>query len=157
MTKFFIFLLILSCTTARIRRLNPEGFVTDGQREYDVYHSKKQLANLEIFFSAGEKGDLNLSTLKAIIVNGSDEELTLRLKDSYHWSAWYRWQRRPTSVSEEVVVLKAFEKKEVSWVWHRREFGVLIVPFKSGDEEDEFLVKFENCSPWGKCETEFTK
>ncbi len=154
---FILLFLIVSCSAARIRRLNPDGFLKTTDREYDIYHSKKGLANLEIYFSEGEKENLGNATLKARIVNGSDSDLVINLKDTYQWSAWYRWKRRPKITSADTVVLKSMEEKEINWVWNRREFGVMIVPFNVGDIEDEFQVKFENCSPWGKCETEYLK
>lgn len=157
MKSFLFLLLLISCSPAHIRRLNPDGFVKTADREFDVYHSKRGLANLEIFSSEGEKGDMNDAVLKAFIENGSDEELTIDLRDIYQWSAWFRWQRKPKATSAGIITLKPFERKEISLTWMRREYGILIAPFRVGSVEDEFQVKFENCASWAKCETEFTK
>jgi hypothetical protein len=138
--KIFILalLFLFSCSEARLK---PQSAFN---------YSKNKKATLEILSSKGEKGNFNDAVLKAKITNLAEKDLTLDLKKSYNWSAWYRWQRRPKKVSESPIVLKPHESTEVSWTFMRREYGVMLIPFVVGDEEDEIQVKFEYCSPWDK-------
>jgi hypothetical protein len=138
MKNLLLLFVLFSCAEARLK---PQHVLTD---------SKNHQARFEVVSSEGEKGNFNDAVLRAKITNLSKSDLKIDLKKSYHWSAWYRWQRRPKRISESPLVIKPNETKEVSWTFMRREFGVMKIPFEVGQEEDEFQVKFEYCSPWDK-------
>lgn len=136
-----------------MRLVNPPHHSADAERSSDGYHSQSGKALLEIFSIVEGKKQEDFITVNSTLTNASKKELTIYPLKSYQWTAWYRWKRYPARASAEVLSLQPGEKKEVSWVFRRREFGVLIVPFNLGKSGDQFEVKFEYCSPWEDCKT----
>ena len=142
---FLLSLFLFSCSGIQLRSVDLKN------NQSKIFHSKENQATLEVLFSASEKSDINNAVLKARITNNAKEDLKIDLKKSYHWSAWYRWQRRPRTTSETPLIIHPGETKDVSWTFMRREFGVMLIPFAVGEKEDEFKLKFEYCSPWESC------